>query len=960
MAGRFGNRWTAGVIALGLFLALPAQPVRADQRLYARVEPNVEGAPETLLFDVNVNPTDNISPNIVFTGDSKHGFVSYTGSGVIVVFSVQTGEILHRIRTGGKPFYATPTPDMKTLIVVSVLDNRIFIVDTASFSLKATYTFDKAQFGFGSIVTLSPDGATGYVSSTGTGEVIKFSVANGSEDGRFKGLVFPAQITLTPDGAILLVVDVADGVEQLVFVNASNLTRRSILKATDKVREANFTIFNKAVLTADGKTGIIASRDYNGLLGRDTAFLFNVETAQILETATVGFEPGYTTLTPDGKNWIVFSEFSIVVIPTDDFKGLYEMQVVRGEPLGSSNIAFSADSRYLYYASAASDTVFQHELATGAVVGQVLVGDNPNEFLDQPSTVAITPDGRSVAVVEFVSNNISLLTDVSVLAAARFIYSEDKFTGLSLINLSSEPNNLLLIALNDFGQVITGEGVINPAIYDLEPNHQISLTVTELFNLTPEILPEGESALNGWISVFAYSPEVAGYVTIGDNLMTDLDGTPLFRKRLHDWIVPEIVNTEDNTLLLNLLNPNYNNVTYNLAWTQSDGTLRESAPGRSAFSTGRQSRPFAELFFLFEDVLDGYIRAFSREGLYYSEFLESAGSLMALNAIDVQRYAGIQKIYAPQFAMVPGFRTLVNIINANEEDAEVTLTLRSPSGAIIGEPVQRSMPSFSQWKEDLAAVFSDVPGAQNATGWLEIESTRDLVLGTITFTGVQDVITRDFNLIDKPLEFELLSGYRMRIRAKNILEQEAEIVLTLRDPEGETVGEPVRVTLQPAEELNDTLMSLFAGQWDLLPAAERLEIASSREGVPGTVTYTERDEKFRTSFELAGTPLREFLFPIAAQNEDYHTGVALLNPNSDPADVTIELWGPGGTLDRTADVKIAPDNRIALYLNQLFTGLEPRLVGNIRVRSTQPLVSFSLVNDLGLNFLTALPPIPLP
>jgi hypothetical protein len=117
--------------------------------------------------------------------------------------------VLNRITTGGKPFYATPLLDNNRLAIVSVLDNRIFIVDMNSnpSGLVATYTFANASFGFGSIITLSPDGNIGYVSSTGTGEVIKFSMLDGHEITRLTGMRFPAQITVTPDSATLIVVD---------------------------------------------------------------------------------------------------------------------------------------------------------------------------------------------------------------------------------------------------------------------------------------------------------------------------------------------------------------------------------------------------------------------------------------------------------------------------------------------------------------------------------------------------------------------------------------------------------------------------------------------------------------------------------------------------------------------------------------------------------------------------------
>ena len=134
---------------------------------------------ELLTFDVNFeSTTDNISPNIVFSPDSSTGFVPYAGSGTVLAFSTRTGAETDRISTGGKPASITPLPNMGALAVVSALDNKIFILDVSDhLSLRNTYTFPSpVTFGFGSILTLSPDGNTGYISSSGTGEVIKFYV----------------------------------------------------------------------------------------------------------------------------------------------------------------------------------------------------------------------------------------------------------------------------------------------------------------------------------------------------------------------------------------------------------------------------------------------------------------------------------------------------------------------------------------------------------------------------------------------------------------------------------------------------------------------------------------------------------------------------------------------------------------------------------------------------------------
>jgi len=537
----------------------------AQKRVFAKVEPNVDSE-QKLSFDVNASAGDNVAPNIFVTGDGKRGFVSYTGSGIVMVFSPVTGEILGKIATGGRPAFSAPLPDQKTLAVVSALDDKVFMIDTETSELVATYTFSKALFGFGSIVTVSPDGLAGYISSTGTGEVIKFSLVDGSESARLKDFEAPAQITVSNDGATILVVDTLT--EELAFVDAANLTRRSTLKAKEKVAGANFTLYNKAVLSPDGATGVIASRDVNGLLGADTVFLFKTSTGEILNTATIGAEPGYTTLTPDGKYWAILNQFSLTLINTSDFNERRDLQTVQGDPLGSANVVFSQDSRFAFYASSAHDLLFQHDLTTSAVVGQVLLGDNPNQVPDQPATMAMTPDGKTIAVLDFLSNKIELLADAYVLDAAKFISSAEKFTGLTLINLSDKEATFTITALDNYGQTVSEEGIENPVDYTLPPNNQISLTVAQAFKF------DDSKERVGWLTVRSDQAAVAGYLSIGDTGLTNLDGAPLFRGLMYDFVAPETVRLEGKFAELYLVNPSFNQSPFTVSRILRDGTVK--------------------------------------------------------------------------------------------------------------------------------------------------------------------------------------------------------------------------------------------------------------------------------------------------------------------------------------------------------------------------------------------------
>jgi hypothetical protein len=240
----------------------------------------------------------------------------------------------------------------------------------------------------------------------------------------------------------------------------------------------------------------------------------------------------------------------------------------------------------------------------------------------------------------------------------------------------------------------------------------------------------------------------------------------------------------------------------------------------------------------------------------FTEIFGDTNASAALNGIDMSGYAGVNRIYSPHFATIPGFRTFLNVINAATEDAEITVTLHGPDGEVIGTPLKKNLVKGEQLKGDLTILFENQPAVSGVTGWLEVASTRDRLVGTVLFTNAE-------------------------------------------------------------------------GQ-------------------------------FLTAFELSPAPRADFLFPVVAEDSVYQTGVALLNPNAEAARVTVELWGELGTLDKTHTFDLGAGDRTAVYLTSFFPDIGARLTGHFRVHSTQPLHSFSLINDRSLNFITAIPALPLP
>lgn len=825
-------------LAIILLLAGASNSARAQFRVFAKFIANPTETSTPLIFDVNNAADDNISPNIVLAQDMQRGFVSYAGVGEVLEFSLLTGAAINRIKTGGQPFYATQLPDKHTLAISSALDNRVFIVDMDTPSrLVETYVFRNAQFGFGSIVSLSPDGTIGYISSTGTAEIIKFRMSDGQELGRFAGppdlkkkLRYPTQITITPDGSTLIVVDTDPGNPEVAFYDTANFQKKGSLVNPDNTKYyVSYTVFSKAVLAPDGKTGIIASRGANDVLQKEVVFLFDAANGTILDIGETGPGPNWTGITPDGKKWVIVNMFGITLIPTDNFDGLVEYQAPAGESLGSANVAFSADSKYGYYCTTGAsgvlhDEILQIDLATGSYMEKLQIGDHPDTLIDQPSSIAITDDGKIIAAVEFTSNNITLMTPVTLVGAAKFYCAPDTFSGLSLLNLSSKNINVTLYAMQDFGEPNQEAGVTNPVTFSLLPNEQVSYTVEELFNFDDQNAPNGFRT--GWVAVYSEAPEITGYMTIGKKNFTSLNGMPLERntERMYDWILPTVNRNGDAEVEFSTLNMTFYSASYSFSRVGHDGVIIDSQPSQSAGGSYRVGQPMIDLFPRDHLDLEGYIWMTSPEGLFGSELYNNGKSVELIRGIDREKFVGIKKIYAPQFATVEGWKSILNVINANENAADVTVTFHAGDGTVLwqfgksfakGEQLRGDIVNlFNNPPEGLTTIVAD-PNFLNAAGWVEVESTQERIIGLLTFNPPDDHFAASFELSGAPFDqflFPIVSqneSYQTGVALLNSGTDAAQVVLELRDLPGSILATSPVLTLAPQTRTAVYLDSLF-------------------------------------------------------------------------------------------------------------------------------------------------------
>jgi hypothetical protein len=190
----------------------------------------------------------------------------------------------------------------------------------------------------------------------------------------------------------------------------------------------------------------------------------------------------------------------------------------------------------------------------------------------------------------------------------------------------------------------------------------------------------------------------------------------------------------------------------------------------------------------------------------------------------------------------------------------------------------------------------------------------------------------------------------------------ATVTITLRDVNGDILGTPVTVDLSPHNQINDDLVSIFENDPDIIGREGWVEVSSSVDRIVGEISFGKTGGNILTAFKLSPAPLDEFIIPLAAENSDYRTRLSFLNANGQSASVQIELWNEtGGTLpDETTTITLPSNNRVEAFLSDFFPGETDRMYGYIRVRSSQPLHTYSTLWGGDFKFACVMYPIPVP
>jgi hypothetical protein len=301
------------------------------------------------------------------------------------------------------------------------------------------------------------------------------------------------------------------------------------------------------------------------------------------------------------------------------------------------------------------------------------------------------------------------------------------------------------------------------------------------------------------------------------------------------------------------------------------------------------------------------------EGLVY--LYRNSGELAHVDSITLHSLSGMNGTIS---ALVPGASGFTGYAVV-----ETLAQNSTPQNALIGIETYRN-------HADIAILRGLPESATLRTGYLPHFATRSGYLSTLTMV----------NTSGKP--------QRLKITAEGL-----EVNGQPRTPSAVTVER----TIRPHARLQESTNTLFALSGSAtITGHVRFETMTDTLGVMAVMEISTTDGVLLSAIEAQNVGYSDFYFLHVAENEDFHTGVVLLNTNNEPSIVTITAFDRSGAFSNSTVVNLAPGERASPALADLIHKPSNLMGSYARITATRPILALEFLEwPAGARFLASVP-----
>jgi len=738
--------------------------------------------------------------NIVFSADSKTGFVASSGTDQILRFDVDSAtELTPRLEMieGTRPSSITMSPDFSFFVAVLVGSNSLPVQDVAD----SLQVIDVGSFA------------------------VTRSIVPTVEDPLFPphGFVATNTLAISADGKHGLIAD-----QELS--SASLLPETFIDHALLLDLETGETVQVFEILGLSGPSFLVpGGKHFVTTSGRGVA-VTDIQSQALTVVPTPFFLTGFRPTTrpafaSDGSRMFVASATRDFLLDFDIHQGVFTrfIDIGPGVEREANGVTFTVPAA--------------------------------------PLDLAWSPNGSVFTAVKFNANVVDVFRDTRRFWIPRLLSNEEFFTGITLANNSSRVAIVTTTALDTTGRVRVDDpntedivDFVQPEDIVLGTDQQTSFTIRELLQATPE------STINGWLNFDGDESAMASFFMIGDRQLRRLDGGLAHFRTSTELIFPEVQVRDGFATEVSLLNPNLESTDATMSLFSSEGELIEEIS--SSLPAGvlttpplREPDPEAEVRTAvfteeaFENFVNGYVRVSSQTGVLAFERYFDDQRLAGLNGIPVGPEAELETtLYIPEVEAFAGSETFVNLIHAGTGTASLTLSLKGNQGEDLAAPVDLQMEAAHSIRRNVAELFNLVDQGA-VTGWILIETDIPGVVGNAEVHSVAGQAMTSFLLQGSPMESFVFShvvqrfGISTRLILLNPGPATANVQVEVYRSDGSLL-DGLSLSIPPSQRESRLLKELFPHLPDLIGGSIQV---SSDQGLIGLELFFANNPHFLAS-----------------------------------------------------------------------------------------------------------------
>ena len=738
--------------------------------------------------------------NIVFSADSRTGFVASSGTDQILRFDVDSAtEITPRLEMieGTRPSSIAMSPDFSFFVAVLVGSNSLPVQDVA----------DSLQ-----------------VIDTGSFTVTR-SIVPTVEDPLFPphGFVIANTLAISADGKYGLIAD-----QELSSASPQPETFIDHALLLDLETGETVQVFDIAGLS--GPSFVVPGGKHFVTLSGGAVAVTDIQAQELTVVPTPSFLRGFRPSTrpafaSDGSRMFVASATRDFLLDFDIHQGVFTrfLDIGPGVEREANGVTFTVPA---------------------AAMG-----------------LAWAPNLSLFTAVKFNANVIDVFRDTRRFWIPRLLSDEEFFTGITLANNSPRVATVTTTALDVSGRLLLNDpdtedlvDFVQPEDIVLGRDQQTSFTIRELVQATPN------STIDGWLSFDSDEFAMASFFFTGDLQLRRLDGGLANFRTSTELIFPEVQVRDGFATIVSLLNPNLESTEATMSLFSSAGELIEEIT--SALPDGvltspplREPDPEVEVRTAvfteeaYENFVDGYVRVSSQTGLLAFERYFDNERLAGLNGIPVGPQAELQTtLYIPEVQAFAGSETFVNLIHAGTGTASLTLSLKGNLGGDLTAPVNLQLEAAHSLRRNVVELFNLVD--QGAlSGWILIESDIPGIVGNAEVNSVSGQAMTSILLQGPPMDTFVFShvvqrfGISTRLVLLNPGPATANLQIEVYGSDGSLL-DGLSLSIAPSQRESRLLKELFPGLPDLIGGSIQV---SSDQGLIGLELFFATNPHFLAS-----------------------------------------------------------------------------------------------------------------